>query len=181
MTQIAKVVHDAGSLVFEINALLATKTAQEMPNIARGLHAQPQLIQATDMLRGVVDKILAGVGTIRQVVVDADALVALIGVIPDFVAGLGLVFKDYGQIMADMGIGLGDAVSVTSGIADKIGEVSNALAVGVEVGEAVVDLVSPTEVMRLFQSLQQLSASLKKFSSDVAAPAPVPVPVPAPA
>ena len=179
MTQIAKVVHDAGSLVFEINALLATKTAQEMPNIARGLHAQ--LIQATDMLRGVVDKILAGVGTIRQVMVDADALVALIGVIPDFVAGLGLVFKDYGQIMADMGIGLGDAVSVTSGIADKIGEASNALAVGVEVGEAVVDLVSPTEVMRLFQSLQQLSASLKKFSSDVAAPAPVPVPVPAPA
>ena len=52
MTQIAKVVHDAGSLVFEINALLATKTALE--RAAKNIdHAEVRTRQMTKKLKQV--------------------------------------------------------------------------------------------------------------------------------
>ncbi|MGL4410496.1 MAG: hypothetical protein ACRCTU_19085, partial [Zoogloea sp.] len=79
MSSTADVLHDLTALVRELTALLATKTAREIPNIARDLGAQPQLAQGVDTLNQMLKQITDGVRPLHKTSIQADALVALLG------------------------------------------------------------------------------------------------------
>jgi len=89
MSSAADIVRDLAALVQALAALLETKTAKEIPNIARDLGAQPQLAQGVDALGRVLGEIRAGAVPLRRTAIDADALVALLGCIPGFIGGIG--------------------------------------------------------------------------------------------
>lgn len=164
MTQLAEVIHDASNLVDAIVDLLGSDTAREIPNIARGLKALPQLTSATQALAKVLADLLEKLKPLKKPLLEADALVALIGIAPDFINGLGKAVSQSGQVLAELGLGLDAAVSACDVVGDKIGQVSQVLEIGVDVAEAALSLVSPSEIARLCQHLQELDITIRDFT-----------------
>ena len=164
MSQFAQVIRDTSNLVDAIVDLLASDSAKEIPNIARGLKALPQLTAATNALAKVVADVLGALTLLQKPLLQADALVALVGMLPDFISGLGQVVSVSGAVLADMGLGLDGARAACNLAGDKIGQVSQVLEMGVDVGEAALSLVSPTEINRLCRDLQQLGITIRDFT-----------------
>ncbi|WP_374490844.1 hypothetical protein [Zoogloea sp.] len=168
MSSTADVLHDLTALVRELTALLATKTAREIPNIARDLGAQPQLAQGVDALNQMLKQITDGVRPLHKTSIQADALVALLGCIPGFVASLGGAIDSSGDWLATLGIGLDEAGSAARGVSTPIQAVSGVLEVGVDVAEDAVSLLAPGEWPGLLDALDQLSINLLALKNPTA-------------
>ncbi|MCK6375372.1 MAG: hypothetical protein L6Q69_14860 [Zoogloea sp.] len=160
MSTPADVVRDLAKLVEALAGLLETQTAKEIPNIARDLGAQPQLAQGVDALGRVLSEIRGGAVPLRRAAIDADALVALLGCVPGFVAGVGDAADAGGGWLADMGIGLGDAAQSARAVSDPLRQVSGVLDMGVDVAEGAVALLAPAQWRGLIAQLDRLSAAL---------------------
>ena len=160
MSTPADVVRDLAGLVKSLAALLETQTAKEIPNIARDLGAQPQLAQGVDALGRVLSEIRGGAVPLRRAAIDADALVALLGCVPGFVAGVGDAADAGGGWLAEMGIGLADAAQSARAVSDPLRQVSGVLDMGVDVAEGAVSLLAPAEWRNLIAALDRLSAAL---------------------
>ena len=160
MSTPADVVRDLAGLVKSLAALLETQTAREIPNIARDLGAQPQLAQGVDALGRVLSEIRGGAVPLRRAAIDADALVALLGCVPGFVAGVGDAADAGGGWLAEMGIGLADAAQSARTVSDPLRQVSGVLDMGVDVAEGAVALLAPAEWRGLIAALDRLSAAL---------------------
>ncbi len=160
MSTPADVVRDLAGLVKSLAALLETQTAKEIPNIARDLGAQPQLAQGVDALGRVLSEIRGGAVPLRRAAIDADALVALLGCVPGFVAGVGDAADAGGGWLAAMGIGLADAAQSARTVSDPLRQVSGVLDMGVDVAEGAVSLLAPAEWRGLIAALDRLSAAL---------------------
>lgn len=160
MSTPADVVRDLAGLVKSLAALLETQTAKEIPNIARDLGAQPQLAQGVDALGRVLSEIRGGAVPLRRAALDADALVALLGCVPGFVAGVGDAADAGGGWLAEMGIGLADAAQSAHTVSDPLRQVSGVLDMGVDVAEGAVALLAPAEWRGLIAALDRLSAAL---------------------
>ncbi|MBS0357408.1 MAG: hypothetical protein JSR83_26280 [Proteobacteria bacterium] len=165
MSSAADIVHDLAALVQALAALLETKTAREIPNIARDLGAQPQLAQGVDALGQVLGEIRAGAVPLRRTALDADALVALLGCIPGFVNGIGAATDASGDWLARLGIGLGDAASAALQVSGPLRQVSGVLDMGAEVAEGAVSLLAPAEWRGLISALDHLSEALKALKT----------------
>ena len=160
MSTTADVVHDVANLVKELKALLETKTAQAVPQIAADLGAQDQLHQGIDALKALLDKIIEWVNVLRHTVVDADALVALVGFLPGLVAAVGDVVNESGDMLGELGLDLGDVAATTGTISGHIGKVSDVLEVGADAAEAAVQLAAPEELPGLAKSLTGFRTTL---------------------
>ncbi len=160
MSTPADVVRDLAGLVKSLAALLETQTAREIPNIARDLGAQPQLAQGVDALGRVLSEIRGGAVPLRRAAIDADALVALLGCVPGFVAGVGDAADAGGGWLAEMGIGLADAAQSARTVSDPLRQVSGVLDMGVDVAEGAVAMLAPAEWRGLIAALDRLSAAL---------------------
>ena len=160
MSTPADVVRDLAGLVKSLAALLETQTAKEIPNIARDLGAQPQLAQGVDALGRVLSEIRGGAVPLRRAAIDADALVALLGCVPGFVAGVGDAADAGGGWLAEMGIGLADAAQSARTVSDPLRQVSGVLDMGVDAAEGAVSMLAPGEWRGLIAALDRLSASL---------------------
>jgi len=156
----ADVVRDLAKLVEALAGLLETQTAREIPNIARDLGAQPQLAQGVDALGRVLSEIRGDAVPLRRAAIDADALVALLGCVPGFVAGVGDAADAGGGWLAEMGIGLADAAQSARTVSDPLRQVSGVLDMGVDVAEGAVALLAPAQWRGLIAALDRLSAAL---------------------
>ena len=165
MSTPADVVRDLAALVRELAALLETQTAKEIPNIARDLGAQPQLAQGVDALGRVLSEIRGGAVPLRRAAIDADALVALLGCVPGFVAGVGDAADAGGGWLAEMGIGLADAAQSARTVSDPLRQVSGVLDMGIDAAEGAVSMLAPGEWRGLIAALDRLSASLKALKT----------------
>lgn len=165
MSTPADVVRDLAALVRELAALLETQTAKEIPNIARDLGAQPQLAQGVDALERVLGEIRAGAVPLRRTALDADALVALLGCLPEFVSGVGEAADSSGDWLAGMGLGLGDAAGAARNVSGPLKQVSGVLDMGIDVAEGAVAMLAPGEWRGLIAALDRLSASLKALKT----------------
>ena len=160
MSTPADVVRDLAKLVEALAGLLETQTAREIPNIARDLGAQPQLAQGVDALGRVLSEIRGDAVPLRRAAIDADALVALLGCVPGFVAGVGDAADAGGGWLAEMGIGLADAAQSARTVSDPLRQVSGVLDMGVDVAEGAVALLAPAQWRGLIAALDRLSAAL---------------------
>ena len=79
MSTPSDVIRDLATLVQDLAALLETQTAREIPNIARDLGAQPQLATGVDALGQVLGEVRGAALPLQRAAIDADALVALLG------------------------------------------------------------------------------------------------------
>ena len=165
MSTPADVVRDLAGLVNALSDLLDTQTAKEIPNIARDLGAQPQLAQGVDALGRVLGEIRAGAVPLRRTAIDADALVAVLGCVPGFVAGVGDATDASGDWLAGLGLGLGDAAQAARGASGPLRQVSGVLDMGVDAAEGAVSLLAPGQWRGLIAALDRLSASLKALKT----------------
>ncbi len=165
MSTPADVVRDLAALVRELAALLETQTAREIPNIARDLGAQPQLAQGVDALGRVLGEIRAGAVPLRRTAIDADALVALLGCVPGFVAGVGDAVDASGDWLAGMGLGLDDTAGAARNLSGPLRQVSGVLDMGVDAAEGAVAILAPGAWRGLIAALDRLSASLKALKT----------------
>lgn len=172
MSSAADIVRDLAALVQALAALLETKTAKEIPNIARDLGAQPQLAQGVDALGRVLGEIRAGAVPLRRTAIDADALVALLGCIPGFIGGIGAAADASGDWLARLGIGLGDAAGAARQVSGPVRQVSGVLDMGVDIAEGAVSLLAPAEWRGLITALDHLSAALKALKTPAPATPP---------
>lgn len=178
MSTPADVVRDLAGLVKSLAALLETQTAREIPNIARDLGAQPQLAQGVDALGRVLSEIRGGAVPLRRAAIDADALVALLGCVPGFVAGVGDAADAGGGWLAEMGIGLADAAQSARTVSDPLRQVSGVLDMGVDVAEGAVAMLAPAEWRGLIAALDRLSAALLALKTPATPTTPTTPPTP---
>lgn len=160
MSTPADVVRDLARLVDALAKLLDTQTAKEIPNIARELGAQPQLAQGVDTLGRVLFEIRGGAVPLRRAAIDADALVALLGCVPSFVARVGDAADAGGDWLAEMGIGLAYAAQSARTVSDPLRQVSDVLEMSVDAAESALSLLAPAEWRGLIAALDRFSAAL---------------------
>ncbi|MBL8480719.1 MAG: hypothetical protein JNJ60_00865, partial [Rhodocyclaceae bacterium] len=146
MSTTAEVVQDAAQLLRELAALLATKTAQEVPNIAADLGAQGTLNQGIEALRKLLATLRRAVVPLRHAALEADALVALLGFLPPLIAGLGEAVQSSGEWLETLDLHLDGAAAAAGDAAEPLRTASGALEMGVDVAEGVVSLVAPGEL-----------------------------------
>lgn len=175
MSSTADVVRDLASLVRELGALLETKTAREIPAIARDLGAEAQLGQGVDALASVLGQVRHGVVPLRRMAIGADALVAALGCVPPLVGGLARATDASGEWLATLGLGLGDAAGAAQAVSGPIRQVSDVLDIGEDVAEGAVSLLAAGQWRGLITALDRLDTSLKALK------APPPTPPGAPA
>jgi len=154
------VVRDLARLVDALAKLLDTQTAQNIAKTAITLGAQPQLAQGVDALGRVLSEIRSGAVPLRRAALDADALVALLGCVPSFVAGMGDAADASGSWLAEMGLGLADAAQSARTVSDPLRQVSGVLDMGVDAAEGAVAMLAPAQWRGLIAALDRLSASL---------------------
>lgn len=160
MSTPADVVRDLARLVDALAKLLDTQTAQNIAKTAIALGAQPQLAQGVDALGRVLSEIRSGAVPLRRAALDADALVALLGCVPGFVAGVGDAAEAGGSGLAEMGLGLADAAQSARTVSDPLRQVSGVLDMGVDAAEGAVAMLAPAQWRGLIAALDRLSASL---------------------
>lgn len=173
MSTPAEVVQDLSTLIKELAKLLQTDTAKQAPNIARDLGALPQLIQGIDTVKGGLDKIRGGVVPLRTKLIEADALVALIGFVPPMVASLGDAVQASGDYLSDLGLApaLNDASRIAGTAVGPIKQISGVLEVGVDVAEGALALTAPEKWTGVVGALDDLTKSLVALKEPTA-PAP---------
>lgn len=162
MSTPADVVKDLSSLVNELAKLLETETAKQAPQIASDLGALPQLRQGIDVLKKALDQIRDGVVPLQKSLVSADALAALVGFVPPFIAALGDALQSSGAYLADLGLNsvLGDASRITAQAVGPIKQVSGVLEVGVDVAEDILSLTAPDQWTGVVGALDHLTKAL---------------------
>lgn len=171
MSTTADVLHDLSALVRELDALLRTKTAQEIPNIARDLGAEAQLAQGVDALNQALQQIALGARPLHKASIQADSLVALLACVPGFVSSLGDAVDSSGDWLADLGIGLDDAAGAARGVAEPLEQVSGVLELGIDVAEDTVSMLAPGSWPAPLAALDQLSQTLVALKTPSAQPA----------
>lgn len=171
MSTPADLVRDLAALLDSLAALLKTQTAREAPVIARDLGVQPQLGQGVDAVRGVLDKIRATVVPLRRTLLDADALVALLGFVPGLVVSVGDAAGNSAQWLATLGLGLDDAAGAASQVSGPLQQVSGVLDVGVDAAEGALALVAPEQWTGVLAGLDHLMAALAALKEPPATPA----------
>ena len=102
---------------------------------------------------------------LRRTALDADALVALLGCVPEFVTGVGEAVDSSGAWLAGMGLGLGDAAGAARNVSGPLKQVSGVLDMGIDVAEGAVSMLAPGEWRGLIAALDRLSASLKALKA----------------
>lgn len=162
MSTPADVVQDLSTLLEELAKLLETDTAKQAPNIARDLGALPQLGQGIDAVKGGLDKIRSGVVPLQTKLLEADALVAMIGFVPPLVSGLGDAVQASGDYLSDLGLApaLNDASRIAGSAVGPIKQISGVLDMGVDVAEGALALTAPDKWPGVVSSLDHLSRSL---------------------
>jgi methyl-accepting chemotaxis protein len=165
----AEIVRDVSRLVSHLDELLQTETARQAPAIAEQLGARPQFDAGVSGMQTIVDRIATGVRAVRHAAVDADALVALLGIVPPVVGGIAGIVRQSGETLAQMGLGLGDLDTVGKQMAMPIERVSTVLEKSEAAAEAIVSLAAPAELRRLAAALAALSQQLRTLKSPGAA------------
>ncbi len=113
----------------------------------------------------MLGEIRAGAVPLRRTAIDADALVALLGCLPGFVAGVGDAVNASGDWLAGMGLGLDDAAGAARNLSGPLRQVSGVLDMGVDAAEGAVAILAPGEWRGLIAALDRLSASLKALKT----------------
>lgn len=167
MTQVADVIHKTTVLVEDVIKLLETKTAKAIPEIAASLGAGPALAKGIDVVKEGVEKIIPTIVLVKDVLYQADVLVALFGIVPGLIQGVADIVKLGGDGLKDMGLGLDGAASTTKTIASGIGAFSNGLKVGEKVAESIIEFIGPEAVNGLIESLKHLVTTLDDFKKSV--------------
>jgi hypothetical protein len=160
MTTPADVVGALSHLIDDLAKLLETKVAKAAPAIARELGAEAQFLQGVTSLGAGLDQIRAGVVPVQRALLDADALVALFGFVPDLIASAGDAIANSGAYLADLGLGLDGVGDATRAINGPIHEVSGILEIGVDAGEAALALVAPDRWIGVVAGLDHLRAAV---------------------
>ena len=176
MSTPADVIRDLAALLQALAALLETPTAREIPNIARDLGAQPQLAAGVDALGQVLGEVRGAALPLQRAAIDADALVALLGCVPGFVAGMGQAVDAGGEWLADLG--LGDAAAEAARVSGPLRQVSGVLDMGIDVAEGAAALLAPGQWRGLIAALDRLSVSLQALKTPVPPTTPTPPPRP---
>jgi hypothetical protein len=151
---------DIRALVDDLNALLETPTAQKAPAIADKLGARPQFDRGVNQVKTIVDQITTVVRNIQYHAVGADALVALLGIVPPTVRGIGRIVEQSGKDLAQMGLGLDDLGTMGEQMKQPIEVVSCVLETGEAAAEEIVALAGPAELTRLVAALAAMSQKL---------------------
>ena len=121
--------------------------------------------------RGVLDKIRATVVPLRRTLLDADALVALLGFVPGLVASVGDAAGSSAQWLATLGLGLDDAAGAASQVSGPLQQVSGVLDLGVDAAEGALALVAPEQWTGVLAGLDHVMAALAALKEPPAAPA----------
>lgn len=171
MSTPADLVRDLAALLESLAALLKTQTAREAPAIARDLGVQPQLAQGVDAISGALQKIQGVVVPMRRTLIDADALVALLGFVPGMVGAVGDAVGSSGEWLATLGLGLDGAGDAARQIQGPLSQVSGVLDVGVDAAEAALTLVAPEQWGGVTAGLEHLLAALAALKNPPAQPA----------
>ena len=171
MSTPADVVRDLAELLAALTALLQTDTAKEAPAIARDLGAQPQFAQGVDAVAGALQTIRKGVVPLRDAIVNADAIVALVGFVPTMVGAIGDAIRASGQWLDQLGLGLSGAAGPLTSVTDGLHQISGILEVGVDVGEAALELVAPGQWGGVVERLDQLIVATLTLKNPPALPA----------
>lgn len=159
MSTTADVLRDIDGLLKAVVALLNTDTAKELPNIARDLGAGTQFNQVIDGLAKALAAITAVVLPIRATVLQADSLVALVGIIPQVVATLGKAIDGAGADYA-RDLGLPSLASTTKDISGAIATASKALDLGEDVAEGIVEAAGGAGWQPLARTLKDVQDSV---------------------
>lgn len=171
MSSPADVVHDLLELLAALTALLQTDTAKEAPAIARDLGAQPQFAQGVDAVAGALKTIRKGVAPLRDAIISADAIVALVGFVPAMVSAVGDAIQSSGQWLDQFGLGLSSAAGPLASVTDGLHQISGILDIGVDVGEAVLDLLAPGQWGGVVEQLDRLILATQALKIPPALPA----------
>ena len=156
MSTIGDVIHDTAALVDAFTALLATQTAQEAPAIADALGARPQLAGAYDSAGNVVGEVALWVGRAHEVATVADAAVAIFGMLPYLVRGLGDAAQQGEAEIATLGLDAGPLRKATGQVSSALGEAANALGVAADAADETLAWIDPPQLGRLQSSLNCL-------------------------
>ena len=167
----ADVVQGVRKLVDSLTALLQTPTAKEAPNIARDLGTLPQFQSGIDAMAGALRKIKAALIPVRRAIFDADALVALFGFIPPLISDIGKAANASAYWLKSLDLHLDGAANAARQARGPIDAVSDVLAIGVDAGEAALELVAPDEWTGVVAAIDSLLAALATLRTP-AAPAP---------
>ncbi|NML13683.1 hypothetical protein [Azohydromonas caseinilytica] len=160
MSTPADVVRDVIKLINSVTELLQTQTAREAPNVARDLGVLPQFNAGVAALAGAIRKIRTALVPVQRAVIDADALVAVIGFVPDLLTGLGDAVSSSGEWLASLELRLDGATDAARQAEGAIDTVSDAVAIGIDAGEAALELVAPAQWGGVVQGLDRLLAAL---------------------
>ena len=160
MSTPADVVRDVATLIGDLAALLQTQTAKEAPNIARDLGALPQFQSGIDAVAGALRKIKAALVPVRRAIFDADALVAIVGFVPALVSGIGDASVASGDWLQSLDLHLDGAADAARQARGPIDAVSDVLAIGVDAGEAALELVAPDAWNGIVAAIDTLLAAL---------------------
>ena len=171
MSTPADLVRDLAALLDSLATLLGTQTAREAPAIARDLGVRPQLVQGVNAIGGALDKIQAVVVPLRRTLLDADALVALLGFVPGMVASVGDAVDSSADWLATLGLGLDDVAGAARQVSGPLNEVSGVLDMGVDAAEGALALVAPDQWIGVLAGLEHLKAALAALKEPPAAPA----------
>ncbi len=171
MSTPADLVRDLAALLDSLAKLLETKTAKEAPAIARDLGVRPQLVQGVNAIGGALDQIQGIVVPLRRTLLDADALVALLGFVPGMVASVGDAVDSSASWLATLGLGLDDVAGAARQVSGPLNEVSGVLDVGVDAAEGALALVAPDQWTGVLAGLAHLKAALAALKEPPAAPA----------
>jgi hypothetical protein len=166
MSTIGDVLKAANKLVVDIDAVLNTDTAKQAPEIAQTLGVQQQLKDGIGKVEGAIDQFVNGLEPVRHVAVMADALVAMFGIAPPLVTGLGDVVSDAGNQLAALGLGLDGVKTVTGGIGDVLHTIGSALDVADDAAEDLLAFVDASQFGVIIGSLKKLKADFDKLKQD---------------
>lgn len=155
------IVRDIGELVDSLSALLATKTAQEVPNIASELGAESQLNDAIGLVEQMLEKIKEGLLMLKEPVNQVGALSGVLGLMEPFIKAIEGIAGTTGDQLTKMGLVGTDAVT---------GPVKDAATLGKDIlqgGQAVLDdLPTKEDLDQLITDFDELKTSLQNLKVD---------------
>ncbi|WP_148717123.1 hypothetical protein [Chitinolyticbacter meiyuanensis] len=175
MSTPADIVRDLAALVDALAALLQTDTAREIPNIARDLGATKQLNEVVDRAKGLLDQLRDGAVPLHRMVIDADALVALLGLVPPLTEGMAGMSERIAVWVQSLALPQGDPLNIddaaqaASVVAVPLRQVSDVLDQSVEIAEGVVALTAPEQWTGLIESLNALGQAVLELKADPSA------------